>query len=59
MSFFKDFKSYDGCTAPGVLLPEISIDERYYNDLGVATDLSNYDFLTELCRQGAQKHGSR
>ena len=57
MSFFKDFKSYDGCTAPGVLLPEISIDERYYNDLGVSTDTSNYDFLTELCKQGAQKHG--
>ena len=57
MSFFTDFEDYEDCAPPGVLLPEISIESRYYKDLGLKDDTSNYDFLKELCKKGIKNHG--
>jgi DNA polymerase-3 subunit alpha len=56
MNFFKDFKNYKGCVPAGVLLPEITIDKKYYKTLGIDESVSNYDFLRELCRKGVKKH---
>ena len=55
--FLEGFSSYDGCVPPGVLLPEIEIEQRYYELLGVSDDISNYDFLRELCHKGSKEKG--
>ena len=56
MNFLKDFSSYDECAPPGVLLPEITIEDRHYLELGVPSSISNYDFLRELCKKGVDKY---
>jgi DNA-directed DNA polymerase III PolC len=56
MNFLKDFSSYEDCSPPGVLLPNISIEKRYYSELGVSSSISNYDFLRELCKKGVEKY---
>ncbi len=54
MSFLNQFTQYENYAPPGVLLPKIDIDEQYYRDLGVGNDISNYDFLRQLCMQGVK-----
>ena len=55
-NFFSSFESYEGCAPAGVLLPEITIEKKYYEQLSVEDKISNFDFLRELCKQGVSKH---
>tara|TARA_R100000008_G_scaffold84553_2_gene72265 strand:- start:5273 stop:7858 length:2586 start_codon:yes stop_codon:yes gene_type:complete len=57
MSFTKDFSTYQDCAPPGVRLPKIEIESRYYNELNLSEDTSNYDFLRALCLDGVKKKG--
>lgn len=57
MSFTDQFITYDKVAPPGVRLPEIDIEERYYKELGISSDTSNYDFLRQLCHQGFKDKG--
>ena len=34
-NFFKDFESYEGSVPPGVRLPEIIIEDRFYKKLDI------------------------
>ena len=52
--FLEDFESYDNCVPAGVRLPKIEIDEKYYKELGVSNNISNYDFLRKLCHKGVK-----
>ena len=52
--FLEDFDNYDDCVPAGVRLPKIEIDEKYYKELGVSSDISNYDFLIKLCHKGVK-----
>jgi len=54
MSFTKDFTQYIDYAPPGVRLPEIKIEEKYYKELGVSRNISNYEFLKELCLKAAK-----
>jgi DNA polymerase III subunit alpha len=57
MSFTKDFSAYVDVCPPGVRLPQIKIEDRYYKELAVSDDISNYDFLRELCLKGIKEKG--
>ena len=57
MSFTKDFSTYQDCAPPGVRLPKIDIEDRYYDELGLSRDTSNYDFLRALCLDGVKQKG--
>ena len=57
MSIFREFTVYDSVCPPGVRLPAIDIDKRYYKELEVEDTISNLEFLRELCHQGAQRKG--
>jgi len=50
--FKKDFKPYDNCVPPGVLLPGIEIEKSEYKTLGIKENSSNLDFLKALCEKG-------
>ena len=54
MSFLSKFKQYGDCMPPGVLLPEIKIENRHYKSLGIPEDTSNFDFLRRLCLEGVK-----
>ena len=57
MSFLKDFSEYKDCAPAGVKLPEINIEDKYYKQLKLDKDTSNYDFLRALCLDGVKKKG--
>jgi len=57
MSFFEGFTHYEGACPPGVRLPEIKIEDRFYERLGVESTISNFDFLKRLCWEGIKKRG--
>jgi len=57
MSFYEQFTAYDECAPPGVLLPQIKIEERYYKELALPTDTSNLKFLRALCWKNMQEYG--
>jgi DNA polymerase-3 subunit alpha len=51
--FYENFSSYEGCIPPGVRLPEIIIDDKYYNDLKIKPkSISNFNFLKKICTEG-------
>lgn len=54
MSFLNNFKDYNDCAPPGVRLPEIIIEDKYYKLLGVEKNISNFDFLRSLCHKGVK-----
>jgi len=54
MNFTDNFTKYENHRPPGVLLPEIKIDSKYYQDLNLEPTISNYDFLRKLCLQGVK-----
>ena len=56
-AFLDKFKVYENVSPPGVRLPEIEIEQKYYDNLKVSSDISNYDFLRQLCLQGVKKKG--
>lgn len=56
-SFTSDFEGYEGCVPPGVRLPKIKIEHKYYVSLGLEKGISNFEFLRALCRKGVQDRG--
>ena len=55
--FFSKFSKLDNYAPPGVLLPNLSVDNKYYSDLGIDPSSSNYDFLRALCMHGVKSKG--
>jgi DNA polymerase-3 subunit alpha len=49
MNFLQDIQSYDDAMLPGVRLPQISIDSKYYDLLKIPTFSDNFTFLKTLC----------
>lgn len=56
-SFLNNFTAYKDYAPAGVLLPKIEIDAKYYSDLDLDKDTSNYDFLKKLCLNGVKSKG--
>jgi DNA polymerase-3 subunit alpha len=54
MSFIKQFKKYENCMEPGVILPKIKVSEKKLRPLGIKSYESNYDLLRKLCHKGVQ-----
>ena len=54
-SFLEQFSSYEGCIPPGVRLPEINIESKYYKNLDLNEDISNFDFLKTICEEALNK----
>lgn len=57
MSFTDKFTDYKECCPPGVRLPEIKIEQKYYDMLEADNTISNYDFLRKLCHKGVFDKG--
>ena len=54
--FINQFDSYDGCIPPGVRLPEIIIDKKYYKKIGEDPgSVSNFTFLKKICELGIKE----
>jgi len=49
MNFLEDIKPYENAMLPGVRLPQISIDSKYYEKLKLSTSSDNFTFLKTLC----------
>ena len=49
MNFLQDIQNYDDAMLPGVRLPQISIDSKYYDLLKIPTSSDNFTFLKTLC----------
>ena len=56
-NFYNKFEKYDECAPPGVLLPKIKIEAKYYKDLGIPTNSSNLKFLKALCWKNMKEYG--
>ncbi len=56
-NFTKDFIEYENCVPPGVRLPKIKIEKKYYKSLRVKEDVSNYEFLRALSYEGVKEKG--
>jgi DNA polymerase-3 subunit alpha len=54
---FKDFQKYETPTAVGVLLPQIKIENKYYDMLNIPSVSSNFDFLRKLAHKGVKDKG--
>ena len=55
--FIEKFKSYEDCCPPGVRLPNIKVEKKYYKMLGESEGISNFDFLRKLCHKGVEDRG--
>ena len=55
--FLNKFSSYQDCAPPGVLLPKIDVNPKYYTELNIDPTSSNYDFLRALCLKGVKDKG--
>jgi len=55
--FTKQFTNYEDCIPPGVRLPNIKIEDKYYKMLEASPDISNFDFLRKLCHKGVRDRG--
>ena len=51
------FSHYESPFPAGVKLPKIQIEERHYQKLGVANNISNFEFLRRICFEGIKKKG--
>jgi DNA polymerase-3 subunit alpha len=49
MNFLEDIKPYENAVLPGVRLPQIKIQNKYYKELNIAEDCDNFTFLKALC----------
>jgi len=49
MNFLEDIKPYENAVLPGVRLPQIKIQSKYYKELNIAQDCDNFTFLKALC----------
>jgi len=52
-----EFQKYENPTLPGVKLPQIIIEQKYYDTLGIPNTSSNYQFLRKLCHKGVLDKG--
>lgn len=52
-----ELKPYKQPMPPGVRLPEIKVDEKFYKELNISTDTSNFDLLRQLCLKGVEDRG--
>ena len=52
-----EFKKYEMPVLPGVKLPQIIIEQKYYDLLGIPNTSSNYQFLRKLCHKGVIDKG--
>jgi len=57
MSFLNQFTQYEEYAPPGVLLPSLEILPKYYKNLDLSEDVSNFDFLRKLCMDGVKRKG--
>ena len=57
MSFTEQFTDYKDCCPPGVRLPEIEIEQKYYDILKSDNTISNFEFLKKLCHKGVYDKG--
>ena len=57
MSFLNQFTQYEEYAPPGVLLPSLEILPKYYKNLKLSEDVSNFDFLRKLCMDGVKRKG--
>ena len=53
----EEFQKYENPTLPGVKLPQIIIDQKYYDALNIPNTSSNYQFLRKLCHKGVLEKG--
>ena len=53
----ENFQKYEQPTLPGVKLPQIIIEQKYYDALGISNTSSNYQFLRKLCHKGVLEKG--
>ena len=49
MNFLEDIKPYENAVLPGVRLPQIKIQNKYYKELNIAKNCDNFTFLKALC----------
>jgi len=52
MNFLKQFEKYENCAPPGVRLPKLKIENKYYKLLKLESSVSNFSFLKSLCEKG-------
>jgi DNA polymerase-3 subunit alpha len=53
--YFSDISSYDGALLPGVKLPSVVIDQKYYQQLNIDPSVDNFTFLRTLCERSLVK----
>lgn len=51
-NMLNEFQKYERPVLPGVKLPQIIIEQKYYDALGIPNSSSNYQFLRKLCHKG-------
>ena len=56
-NLLNSFQTYEHPVPPGVRLPEIKIDSRYYESLGIDKNVSNAEFLRQLCLRAVKTKG--
>ena len=49
LNFYNDFIAYNDAMVPGVRLPQINIEDKYYTKLGIDVGSDNFTFLKALC----------
>ncbi|NDB55623.1 hypothetical protein EB169_07310, partial [archaeon] len=49
MKFADQFEKYDDCAPAGVLLPNIKIEDKWYDTLNLKKDCDNFTFIKKLC----------
>lgn len=54
-NFLSNFSKYDGCLPAGLILPEVKIDEKYYDQLKISSSSTNFEFLGSLCHNAIAK----
>ncbi len=54
---FEDFQPLNKPLKAGVLLPAIDIEPRFYSELEVSPQATNYEFLRRLCWRGVKERG--
>ena len=52
-----EFQKYERPVLPGVKLPQIIIEQKYYDSLGIPNSSNNYQFLRKLCHKGVLDKG--
>lgn len=51
------FQKYDSPFPAGMKLPQINIEQKYYDELGISNTVSKLEFLRKTCFEGVKKLG--